>query len=419
MKNLVITDGIVTDICDPNVEEIVIPEGVTRIEEYALSGAKFKKVVFPESLKTIATGAFEDCVNLEEICLNDWLDEIEPYAFQGCKNLTRIDLSRYIYYIGAGAFAKCNKVKEVECNGNSIFEFKYGCLIEDGHIIAASFGNPIPTDVLIDTIKESAYSGDGHFVIKIPENIKTIEEYAFSDCDYLTHVEIAHEMESVEENAFFAEHINTIVLSSNCGNIHKGAFWILNSNRCDIFLDDDYIPYEVYDCIHYAMLSYYHEQNIPVNDRSGTHNIWVKSQWKKINGTPVPLSKRIYAGELFNVYLCGIGYNIFNRSIEFGIKIEDPQDKYGLGVNKTNLSRIEITDFGFDYISYMHKIDKYLYEDIFISDIYSWDPNNFYLDIDELNERVPSFKKMFVEFDVIGLDGKITDSFEVEFDLPN
>lgn len=418
MKNLVITDGVVTDICDPNVEEVIIPEGVTRIDDYAFSAAKFKKIVFPMSLKTIGNGAFEECINLEEIICNDELEEIEASAFYHCKSVNKISLPDSLWNIEAGAFEGCNNVKEVICNNNSFFAFKHGCLIEEDCIIAASFGNMIPNDPEITTIKERAFGSDGHFIIRVPSNIKNIESDAFVNCDYLNHIEIMHEMDSVAKDAFCADNLNTIVLSSPCGNIAQGAFRTMNNNRCDIFIDGDYIPLEVYNCVHYNILTYYNGHNIPINDRAGTHNIWKRSEWKTISGTPVALKKMVHSSDLCNVYLCGVGYNIIDGYLEVALKIEDAKNDSSFGLSSIYFNKINITDLGFDYDSCMDDIDTYLYDDILISDVYSWDPNNFYLDIEELTQMIPVSNSMYIEFTITGYGGKISDSFEIVFDLP-
>ena len=66
-----------------SVETVVLPECINSIGEYAFSGTKIGSFVAPENLVNIGTSAFEDCLFLKNITLNNGLQEIHHSAFSG------------------------------------------------------------------------------------------------------------------------------------------------------------------------------------------------------------------------------------------------------------------------------------------------------------------------------------------------
>lgn len=77
------------------IEEVVLPEGVTEIQDFAFdSCAKLKKVTFPNGLKTIGAGAFSDTA-LEALDLPNTVTSIgfEAFACPTYQTLNRPDTS--------------------------------------------------------------------------------------------------------------------------------------------------------------------------------------------------------------------------------------------------------------------------------------------------------------------------------------
>ena len=67
------------------MSRIVIPEGVTEIENWCFEGcSSLVEVKLPSTLKAIKAGAFADCVNLTEIELPAQVTEVGEDAFKNC-----------------------------------------------------------------------------------------------------------------------------------------------------------------------------------------------------------------------------------------------------------------------------------------------------------------------------------------------
>lgn len=131
--------------------EIVIPEGVEVIGEYAfINFLNLKKITFPSSLRRIREGAFECCKSLESIEFNNPL-RIDADAFRFCESLKSVEISftnsrkspelvwgngrkpgelpGYIIethdkgFIWRGAFKDCPNLKEIKlCNQMEYYE---------------------------------------------------------------------------------------------------------------------------------------------------------------------------------------------------------------------------------------------------------------------------------------------------------
>ena len=90
-NNLIIQNNVIIGFDDEFVEEIVIPEGTTKIANGALKKYYgLKRIVFPLSLTTIGESAFEKCSSLESLVLPESLITIGEGAFASCSNLTSI-----------------------------------------------------------------------------------------------------------------------------------------------------------------------------------------------------------------------------------------------------------------------------------------------------------------------------------------
>ena len=110
---LTIENGVVTK-CDENAVDVVIPEGVTEIGDWAFNGCKsLTSVVIPESVKKIGWNAFEDCESLSSVVIPASVTEIGGWAFSGCKSLTSVVIGEGVTEIGKWAFGGCESLSSV------------------------------------------------------------------------------------------------------------------------------------------------------------------------------------------------------------------------------------------------------------------------------------------------------------------
>ncbi|MBR3817470.1 MAG: leucine-rich repeat protein [Clostridia bacterium] len=95
-------------------KNLVIPEGVTRISEYAFYGTKtLETVQFPSTLTHIGDCSFALCVNLQDVVFPDSLKKIGDFSFMTCKKIKSLEIPRNVKSIGISAFDFCSSLEYV------------------------------------------------------------------------------------------------------------------------------------------------------------------------------------------------------------------------------------------------------------------------------------------------------------------
>lgn len=217
------------------VENIVIPEGVTHIDEYAFARCKnLKSITLPQSLLSIEDSAFEDCYSLENINIPDNVTYIGERAFYNCYHLNSLTIGRKVSNIGKLAFSCCDSLKTIYVNsGNKTFDSRdeSNAIInrETDTLIFGCGNTTIPNNVKIIGAHAFAYCYSLN-KIKIPNNVTKIEKFAFRDCINLSQVKLGEGVKEIGENAFIhcdklielyyalGDEINSIIGSSHLGD---------------------------------------------------------------------------------------------------------------------------------------------------------------------------------------------------------
>ncbi len=96
------------------VKNLVIPEGVKRICNYAFFGCKsLETVKFPSTLTEVEYSAFQGCSNLKDLSLPESVEKIHEYAFFSCLSITSVELKNNLTEVGLSAFEYCKGLKTV------------------------------------------------------------------------------------------------------------------------------------------------------------------------------------------------------------------------------------------------------------------------------------------------------------------
>lgn len=93
-------------------QDIVIPNGVTAINNGVFGESEIKSVVISEGVEEIAERAFEDCKYLSKISLPHSLKKIAKDVFSLCPKLTTIIIPEGVEEIDE-AFRDCGRLKKV------------------------------------------------------------------------------------------------------------------------------------------------------------------------------------------------------------------------------------------------------------------------------------------------------------------
>ncbi len=147
-------------INDSEVTDLVIPEGVTSIGNYAFIGCYgLTSITIPDSVTNVGYEMCCDCINLSSITLPGNVPKIWEGAFRGCSALTSITIPDTVTSIEGKAFLKCSGLTSI--------------IIPDS----------------VTSIGEWAFRKcSGLTSVTIGNGVTSIGEWAFSDCNNLTTV---------------------------------------------------------------------------------------------------------------------------------------------------------------------------------------------------------------------------------------
>lgn len=153
-------------------EDLIIPEGVTRIHKLAFYKNKYlRSVVLPESLIGIGENAFSCCYNLENVVIPESVSDMGPCAFSCCPKLS-------------------------DENGFTVVHtILYNCYSTDENVT-------VPNGVI--TIGKYAFSARSKTLetVIIPEGVRFIGPLTFWRCGNLKKVTIPRSVVGIALDAF-------------------------------------------------------------------------------------------------------------------------------------------------------------------------------------------------------------------------
>lgn len=156
---------------------IIIPNSVTTIEEYAFSGCtKLINISVSNTVTSIGSNAFNGCTSLKNVSIPDSVTSIGYDVLGNCTSLTNISLPNSITEIEYGMFDGCISLKNVSIP-NSVTSISLNAFKDCKSL----------TNITIP--KQVSFIGDGAFkncisltTIAIPDYVNLIKDDAFKGC---------------------------------------------------------------------------------------------------------------------------------------------------------------------------------------------------------------------------------------------
>ena len=180
-----------------SLTDIVIPNSVTNIGDYAFSGCRsLTDIVIPDSVTNIGDCAFWNSRSLTDIVIPNSVTSIGDNAFEYCESLTDIVIPDSVTSIGKWAFEGCSSLSSV--------------VIPDS---VTSIGN-----------HAFAYC-ESLTDIVIPDSVTSIGDNAFAYCESLTDIVIPDSVTSIGDNAFrHCSSLSSVVIPKSVVNLNGNPF---------------------------------------------------------------------------------------------------------------------------------------------------------------------------------------------------
>ena len=238
-----------------------IPNGVKTIGYRAFGYSKYLKDIYlPNSVEKISRSAFIGCKNLENIVLPNGLKKISFGAFNNT-NIKKLFIPASVNVISENAFdsgkleeIKVDKNNEVftDLNGKNVLVHKqdmrlinavYDATIPDGIEIlgeSSMAGNnreKIVTPKSLVIIGKSAFEKSDVKELVLNDGLKSIKDFAFSECNQLESVNIPQSVKEIGANVFY-----------NCKNLKEKTIYYKT-----------FIDYDNFNLVDYAMINYKYE----------------------------------------------------------------------------------------------------------------------------------------------------------------
>ncbi len=191
-----------------NDAHVVMPNTVETMNPLAFnSNETIESIVLSDHLTSIPGSAFNGCGRLSSVTIPESVQNIGKNAFYGTA-LSSVTIPSSVTGISLDAFDQCENLTNISvAAGNSSFSSMDGCL----------YGYSGTKLLYVPRSKTS---------VSIPSGTKTIGEYAFTDCSYITSVTIPSGVTTIEAGAFSNSSIDKITIPPTVTQIGSQSGWV-------------------------------------------------------------------------------------------------------------------------------------------------------------------------------------------------
>ena len=246
------------------IKEIVLPNGITNIGNYAFSGCnKISSVTIPNSVTSIGSSAFSTCSGIKTINISNlaaWcaisfgnssanplyyakklylngtlikdlvfpnnVTSIKSYAFYNCSSITSIAIHNAVTSIGKDAFYGCSSMTKVQISNLSSW-----CNIDFENYAS----NPL-------SVAKHLYIGNAEITqLTIPNGVTALKPYVFDNGAYITSLTIPNSVTVIGASAFYGcSSLSSITnYTTTPQAIVSSVFTNVSTTQCPL-----YVPYE-------------------------------------------------------------------------------------------------------------------------------------------------------------------------------
>ena len=169
-----------------------------------------EKVMIEEGIMNIGRYAFIGCSSLTSISIPEGVTTIGYYAFSECSALTSITIPKGVTSIDKGVFSGCSSLESIVVDENNQ---KY--ISENGILF-----NKEKTEIITYPAKKEGT------IYNIPENVNSIDNYAFYGCSSLESINIPEGVTKIGRKVFYGcNSLESIIIPARVTSIGDYAFY--------------------------------------------------------------------------------------------------------------------------------------------------------------------------------------------------
>lgn len=151
LQSIILPEGITVinngAFLNSGLEAITLPESLEGIGQSVFSGTQLKEITIPANVGALGTSAFEgsdaEPMPLEKVIFNgSKITDIEPYTFKNCVNLKEITLPESLTIIDYSAFFGCSSLTKVVIPDN-VFEIGKTAFLGCTSLTEATIGRSV------------------------------------------------------------------------------------------------------------------------------------------------------------------------------------------------------------------------------------------------------------------------------------
>lgn len=256
-----------------SLREVILHDRITKIGYNTFRGcSQLTTLQIPKSLKEIDDLAFFGCTGLANIQLNEGLEIIGHSAFSNCKALERLVIPDSVYKIEDNAFIDCTGLKSIHL-GSGLSSITYAPFQYCSNLTTLTINENNPYHEVHNNglytksprkLVTIAPGYSGAYVVPegtvsigpwacyngkitsltIPGSVKTIGDYAFTDCRKLKTVSLGEGIEEIKLRVFSRSGITEITIPASVKKMGGETFSGCTSLTKIVFLG---LPPEVGD----------------------------------------------------------------------------------------------------------------------------------------------------------------------------
>lgn len=198
---------------DTTESTVTVPDGVVKIcDEAFKDNDKLRKVILPDSIKSLGVEAFSRCKNLTSINLPEGIERLEKGCFYDCKKLANVTIPDSVVYIGRSAFNSCAALTSFRISSGVEF------VGEKAFLDCKNLATVVMNEKVSD-IQREAFSGCSALTsITIPAGVSELKEYLFNGCKALTKVDCLGKITAIGSRVFYGcEALEEFTLAPSIG----------------------------------------------------------------------------------------------------------------------------------------------------------------------------------------------------------